>query len=63
MILNTLPASPLSFNGNGSGCVLAFFSSIRFSRALPAIVAGSVTTALITTQPAIGNLDLPGGGA
>jgi uncharacterized membrane protein len=49
-------AVPLPLTGTWSGCALALVFGIRFSRAFPAIAAGAVTAALITTIPTIGAL-------
>jgi uncharacterized membrane protein len=53
-------AVPLPLTGTWSGCALAIVFGIRFSRAFPAIVAGAVTAALITTIPTIGILNFLG---
>jgi uncharacterized membrane protein len=53
-------AVPLPLTGTWSGCALALVFGIRFSRAFPAIVAGAVTAALITTIPTIGILNFLG---
>jgi uncharacterized membrane protein len=53
-------AVPLPLTGTWSGCALALVFGIRFSRAFPAIVAGAVTAALITTIPTIGVLNFLG---
>jgi uncharacterized membrane protein len=54
-------AIPLPVTGTWSGCAAAFVFGVQFKQAFPAIVAGAVVAALITTLPTVSLLDLFGG--
>ncbi|HZD43093.1 MAG TPA: small multi-drug export protein [Methanomicrobiales archaeon] len=54
-------ALPIPVTGAWSGCAAAFIFGIRFRHALPAIVAGAIVAALITTIPTLGALEILGG--
>lgn len=54
-------AVPFPATGAWSGCVAAFVFGIRFRHALPAIAAGTVAAALVTTLPTLGITTLVGG--
>jgi Predicted membrane protein len=54
-------AIPIPVTGTWTGCAAAFVFGVRFRHAFPAIAAGAIVAALITTLPTLSLLDLFGG--
>ncbi len=54
-------AVPIPVTGTWTGCAAAFVFGVPFKQAFPAIAAGAIVAALITTLPTVSLLDIFGG--